>query len=396
MEPSSPRNEITMPHSMTGIILKLLPSICTGNDTWVKRREGYTGCQLPSRTLETPLSCDLWTWTATLASKSHISMPHIGKWLQGRLIKTSERPARMWARSHWQRLSSHWQFRGEETLKCEEFNPRPEKLVAGMFLSQRTNLPQTHPPLQHFARIYSPHNTHRNFLLPEYTTMYRHTGAFSFQSSPLTLTMIRPNLRRWGRRGFPTCTRWIHCHTTPTSNICPLHELDDCMAPHAKYSKRCPRHQIAKNRLQKTKNLKNKMEIAESLSISTSAKITENVLEWEMEKTWTVLSPEKAEPGVKDPGPTNWFTFHPSVDSGKEKKRISPSTVCHSDCSSCYSCDLSHSPAIAPLCRSATQNLGTFHRRMAETWFFPVASHRPIKRRWFQQHRPWVLRCNQM
>jgi len=27
------------------------------------------------------------------------------------------------------------------------------------------------------------------------------------------------------------------------------------------------------------------MEIAESLSISTSAKITENVLEWEMEKT---------------------------------------------------------------------------------------------------------------
>ena len=264
-----------------------------------------------------------------------------------------------------------------------------------MFLSQRTNLPQTHPPLQHFARIYSPHNTHRNFLLPEYTAMYRHTGAFSFQSSPLTLTMIRPNLRRWGRRGFPTCTRWIHCHTTPTSNICPLHELDDCMAPHAKYSKRCPRHQIAKNRLQKTKNLKNKMEIAESLSISTSAKITENVLEWEMEKQWTVLSPEKAEPGVKDPGPTNWFTFHPSVDSGKEKREWSPSTVCHSDCSSCYSCDLSHSPAFAPLCRSATQNLGTFHRRMAETWFFPVASHRPIKRRWFQRHRPWVLRCNQ-
>ena len=37
MEPSSPRNEITMPHSMTGIILKLLPSICTGNDTWVKK-----------------------------------------------------------------------------------------------------------------------------------------------------------------------------------------------------------------------------------------------------------------------------------------------------------------------------------------------------------------------
>ena len=146
-----------MPHSMTGIILKLLPSICTGNDTWVKRREGYTGCQLPSRTLETPLSCDLWTWTATLASKSHISMPPIGKWLQGRLIKTSERPARMWARSHWQRLRSHWQLRGEEkTLKSEEFNPRrPEKLVAGMFLSQRTNQPQTHPPLQHFARIYS-------------------------------------------------------------------------------------------------------------------------------------------------------------------------------------------------------------------------------------------------